>query len=159
MVQTGGRHRRHNAFFNKNLAFKHLNLHQVAGSVAYNGWWEYGGANYTLAKFKQNPADSHSWLEDDEGNIYDYTFAWNCECAVINKGSRGAMKVGELRKVSPTDAAALGLTYKKADSKSMDFLLTHNLRGIVAQTLHEAMDMTHNSALAFRKEVAVCEGV
>ena len=148
-----------NAFVNKNFAFKHLNLRQVAGSVAFNGWWEYGGPKYDFAKFKQNPRDSHSWLEDDEGNIYDYIYEWNRQCAVINTGSYGKMRVGELRKVSLADAASMGLTYKKADPKSMKLLLDDGCRTISSVRVSDAPTRLRQGGEAFKEEVGMCDPV
>ena len=52
----------------------------VFGSVGFNGWFEFGGKDWKLKDFEKRHTpgtiswDAHAWLEDEEGNIYDYIF-------------------------------------------------------------------------------------
>ena len=67
----------YNACKNKSVYEKKYkkNLKVVVGSLGLNGHFEFGGKNWTAEDFYKNPFDSHAWLEDDEGNVYDYIFA------------------------------------------------------------------------------------
>ena len=63
-----------NTHVNQRGAFSHLKLQPVYGSLGLNGHYEYGGKDYTAAEFKRKPLDSHCWLEDDQGRVYDFIF-------------------------------------------------------------------------------------
>ena len=67
-----------NAFVNQKNHYKALGLKLVIGSLAINGWFEFGGKTWTkddfLAKAHGITADCHYWLEDKEGNVYDFLF-------------------------------------------------------------------------------------
>ena len=63
-----------NAYINKTNIYKHLNLRVVFGSLGLAGHFEYGGKYHTAKDFYKNPFDSHAWLEDDDGNVYDIIF-------------------------------------------------------------------------------------
>ena len=118
-----------NAHINQGIIFKALNLKKVMGSVAFNGFWEFGGENHTLADFMKDPADSHCWLEDEEGNIYDYCYEHYLWVAKVRTGSTKGMRVGEIRKVSHHEARLRGLTYKAASPDAQQWLkvrMLHN---------------------------------
>ena len=112
-----------NAVKNQQGVFKHLKLKRVCGSVAFNGWWEYGGAKYTLREFRERPQDSHCWLEDAEGNVYDYCQpSWDFYAR--SNGHAGKLPLGvEFRGVSKAALKAEGLTYKAAPANAQAFLL------------------------------------
>lgn len=69
-----------NCFINKRHYYKDKNLKYVIGSIGFNGWFEYGGKNWTKKDFERRHTegsiswDAHAWLEDDDGNVYDYIF-------------------------------------------------------------------------------------
>ena len=118
-----------NAHINQGIIFQPLNLRKVMGSVAFNGFWEFGGETHTLADFQKDPADSHCWLEDAEGNIYDYCYEHYLWVAKGRTGSSKNMRVGELRKVSHHEARMRGLTYKAASPDAQQWLtirMLHN---------------------------------
>lgn len=71
----------YNASYNRVNAFKGLGLKMVIGSLGLNSHFEYGGSNWGLKQFKQKPTDSHAWLEDSEGNVYDYIYDHYAYCA------------------------------------------------------------------------------
>ena len=112
----------YNALKNQRGVFSHLNLKRVFGSTAFNGWWEYGGAHYTLRDFKDYPSDSHCWLEDAEGNVYDYCQpSWHYYAR--NNGHPGKLPLGvEFRGVSKPALEALGLSYQPAPADAQAFL-------------------------------------
>jgi hypothetical protein len=52
-----------------------LKLHSPKGCVGSNGFMNYDGDTFTLRPpedLKENWDDTHAWLEDDEGYVYDY---------------------------------------------------------------------------------------
>lgn len=73
----------YNACYNKQKVFFHQGkrLKMVIGSLGLNKHFEYGGKNWKMKEFKQRPNDSHAWLEDKEGNVYDYIFSHYGYCA------------------------------------------------------------------------------
>jgi hypothetical protein len=109
----------------KNLAtvFADCGLKRVCGSVAFNGWFEYGGLRHTLKDFKAAPNDSHCWLEDDEGNVYDYAQpSWDYFARV--NGHEGKMPLGvEFRGMSKEWLKANNLHYVPAPANAQAFLL------------------------------------
>jgi len=118
-----------NAHINQGLVFKDLNLRKVMGSLAMNGFWEFGGENHTLADFQKDPADSHCWLEDADGNVYDYCYEHYLMVAKVRTGSMKGMRVGEVRKVNHHEARLRGLTYKAAPPDAQQWLkvrMLHN---------------------------------
>jgi hypothetical protein len=127
-----------NAFINKRHYYKDKKLKMVIGSVAFNDFFEFGGRHWGLKDFgESHPAgtaiwDAHAWLEDDDGNIYDYIFPHYNFCAVVQTGEK--MKVADdtlWEGISPSDAKALGVEYVKADkdTQAMIFicLLKHSI--------------------------------
>lgn len=62
----------YNTYHNKFHTFKDLNLKIVGGAVGISGWFEYGGKSWKMKEYKQKPTDIHFWLEDKNGNVYDY---------------------------------------------------------------------------------------
>ena len=149
-----------NASINRQRAFAHLNLRQVFGSLGLNGWFEFGGENYTLADFIANPSDSHSWLEDSEGNIYDYCFKEYLEVVAIRNLVCGSkMRVGELRKVSPADAKARGLTYVPAPKNAQDYLIERKLMGRLALPPLKLMDAIKQQAAWGLTNIVQCDPV
>ena len=66
-----------NAEKNKSHFESKLNkkLKIVYGSIGLNGHFEYGGKNYTDNDYFKKPFDSHAWLEDKDGNVYDFIFS------------------------------------------------------------------------------------
>jgi hypothetical protein len=73
-----------NAYVNKYETFKHLNLKIVGGTLSLDGWEEYGGSNRTMKEWLKKPTDIHFWLEDENGNVYDFLFGWYNHCAKVN---------------------------------------------------------------------------
>lgn len=72
----------YNATYNKYNAFNNIKgLKVVYGSLGLNGHFEYGGRDWTAKDFYPSPFDSHAWLEDEQGNVYDYIFKRYGQCA------------------------------------------------------------------------------
>lgn len=68
-----------NAVYNRDNAYKPKNLKFVVGSLGLGvkPFWEYGGVEYKDLKdfyAGQDRFDAHAWLEDDEGNVFDYVY-------------------------------------------------------------------------------------
>ena len=108
-----------NAFINKRHHYKNKNLKLVYGSLAINGWFEFGGKDWTLKEFKERNEDgshrwdAHAWLEDDEGNIYDYVFKRYDRIARI-RTKRCLPYTGILEGRSKAECEAMGITYVPA---------------------------------------------
>lgn len=102
----------YNAFVNQRNAYKDLNLKWVFGSCAYNGFWEYGGADYeTYDDYKRG--DFHVWLEDKDGRVYDFVTAHHNFSARINTGK--PLKVrGLIEGKTKEELESLGVTYRPA---------------------------------------------
>jgi len=103
-----------NAEHNRLNAFKHLGLKWVVGGVGMNGWFEYGGKKgYKY----DNWNDSHAWLEDAEGKVYDYcqpSWAYYCR---MNGASTDLPYGVEFRGVSKQELRDMGLDYCPAEPK------------------------------------------
>lgn len=106
-----------NAYINKTHYYKDKKLRMVYGSLGMNDWFEYGGKNWTLKDFKKKQEgwrwDAHGWLEDSDGNVYDYAFEWYNEVAEINT-KRGINIEGLIEGKSKDELKSLGLTYVEA---------------------------------------------
>lgn len=119
-----------NAYINQNHHYKDRKLKLVYGSVSFNGWWEYGGAEWRYADFaaKHSPGsyrwDCHAWLEDDAGNVYDYVFPWYSQVAKINTGRRLPKQEPLIEAESAAQLAARGLVYKAADDFTQEQIRT-----------------------------------
>jgi hypothetical protein len=107
-----------NADLNKARAFKDLGLRVVYGSLGLGGWFEYGGKDWGVAEFRRKPTDSHAWLEDAEGNVYDYAHkSWSWIARTRGAPVRwqdDAEFFGEPKK----DLARMGLTYLPASTEA-----------------------------------------
>jgi hypothetical protein len=66
-----------NAEKNKGYFESKLNkkLKIVYGSLGLNGYFKYGGKHHTDNDYYKNPFVSHAWLEDKDGNVYDFIFS------------------------------------------------------------------------------------
>ena len=118
-----------NAYVNKRHYYKDKNLKLVIGSLGINGWFEYGGKNWIKNDFEKKImgfcSDSHCWLEDDEGNIYDYLFEdYNFWVKYNTKSNM--RRIGLVEGVSKEDLARDGVEYVPApkDAQNMLFLNT-----------------------------------
>lgn len=119
-----------NALTNKDNGYKTLNLHLVIGSLGLNGWFEFGGKDWTtLAEWKAKGMkgggswDAHGWLEDDEGNVYDFCFANYLTIADVRNG-RGKMTEGLVERLGKKNAEKKrGLTYIPAPAEVQAFIL------------------------------------
>lgn len=69
-----------NAFYNKKNAYKSNKLNFVVGSLGIGPkpFWQYGHIKYKdLNDFDygdQVHFDAHGWLEDENGNVFDYVY-------------------------------------------------------------------------------------
>lgn len=118
-----------NAYINKRNAYKDRNLRLVFGSVSFNGFFEFGGENWTLEDFKRKHIpgtpifDAHAWLEDNDGNIYDKVFSHYNFCAEVQSGKKLKVPNGTVWEgILPSQAMELGLKYVKADKKTQTYI-------------------------------------
>jgi hypothetical protein len=119
-----------NNYINVRNAYKDRGLKLVSGSLAFNGWFEYGGRHWTkadfAAKMKPYSTDSHSWLEDADGNVYDCITDGMQFVSVTRTGKRLGRK-GVVEGVSKADLAKDGLEYVAADRDTQAMLFLHVL--------------------------------
>jgi hypothetical protein len=110
----------YNAEYNRLHAFKSLGLKWVVGGLGMNGWFEYGGKKGFNYSQKWN--DSHAWLEDADGNVYDYcqpSWAWYCSA----NGVSDKLPLGvEFRGVSKDELKKMGLEYVAAPAKDQKMI-------------------------------------
>jgi hypothetical protein len=108
-----------NAAYNKFNAYKHLNLRWVVGSLGLADHFEYGGKNHTVADFRANPFDSHAWLEDADGNVYDYIFPRYAQYAQYWGKNPTFATNWLIEGISKADLAEDGLEYIPAPTKAL----------------------------------------
>lgn len=113
-----------NADKNVRSAYSGLDLHLVIGSLGLNGHFEYGGKDWTerdwIVKGRkgQGSWDAHCWLEDKDGNVYDYCFAHYLECAKQwKKGDIAQLYEGVLEAVSKEECAKRSMEFVAAPPK------------------------------------------
>ena len=112
-----------NAFLNSRHAYKNLGLKLKIGSLGMNGWFEYGGRDWTREDFFRNHKegsyrfDAHAWLEDEQGNVYDYIFEWYNQVAVFRTG-RPLKWRGKIVKMNKRELLKKGLNYKETDPET-----------------------------------------
>ena len=114
-----------NAYINKFKHYKDLNLKYVIGSLGLNGWFEYGGKDWTLRDFQKRNSgkimecwDAHCWLEDAQGNVYDFVQpSWNGILKVRNRPLLGR-ETGIIEGVSKEELKKQGIEYVPADKET-----------------------------------------
>ena len=106
-----------NAEHNRVHVFKGLGLKWVAGGLAINGWWEYGGKKgHDYRKW----GDSHAWLEDAEGKVYDFCQpSWATFCSIGGCNPAGLPLGVEFCGLSKDVLLEMGLEYSPADEKTI----------------------------------------
>ena len=120
-----------NSFINKKHHYKNKNLKLVIGSLGLNGWFEFGGKDWGMEEFKKKmgaeSSDSHCWLEDDNGNIYDYVFKGYDDIAEYRTG-RKLGYTGILEGKSKKWCKSAGLTYLPASKEVQTMLFLNVLK-------------------------------
>ena len=114
-----------NAYINMRNHYKNKSLTLVFGSLGINGWFEYGGKNWSVNDFKKKidgySSDCHCWLEDDKGNVYDYLHEeynnW-----VLFRTKRKMKRTGLIEGVSKKDLANDGIEYIPASFEAQKLL-------------------------------------
>lgn len=116
-----------NAFINKTHHYKDKTLKMVIGSFAINGWFEFGGKHWTKADFAKKihgvSSDSHCWLEDADGNVYDFIFPeYNFWVGIRTR--KPMRRTGLVEGVSKADLLADGIEYVPAPLDAQLLLAT-----------------------------------
>jgi len=111
----------YNAYINQRNCYKSLGLKWCFGSMAYNGWWEYGGTDYkTFDDFQKGKYevgyDAHVWLEDKDGRVYDYVSAKDAFTSRI-RTDKDILHRGKMEGWTKEECANVGLTYLAAPEK------------------------------------------
>ena len=111
---------------NAETVFADKALKRVCGSLVLAGVWAYGSAN-PKHNYKSNPSNSHCWLEDAEGNVYDYCQpSWDYEVRqAIDDDNHGKayLPLGvEFRGASKAHLKTLGMEYIPAPEATQKWL-------------------------------------
>lgn len=113
------------AYFNQQNKYKDFKLRLIAGSLGMNGHFEYGGRDWKKADFETKisgeKADFHAWLEDKDGNVYDFLYDEYSMIARLNTG-KGLRRTGLLEGVPKADLEALGIEYVPADADTQKMM-------------------------------------
>jgi len=122
-----------NAFINKRNHYKSKNLKLVFGSLGLNDWFEYGGSDWSTKEFaaKHTPGthifDAHAWLEDTDGNVYDFCFDWYD--GVSRTRTKKPLGIsGLIEGVSKAELQTKGLTYLPADKATQAYMFIEMLK-------------------------------
>jgi hypothetical protein len=109
-----------NAYVNRLYYYKGKNLKMVIGALSINNQFGFGHKDWTKEDYLQTirgtNSDSHCWLEDDEGNVYDYLFEqykWWAE-----KKKQPMKRSGLLECVSKEELVADGIEYIPASQET-----------------------------------------
>ena len=116
-----------NAYINMRHHYKELGLRMKVGSLGMNGFFEYGGKDWTLARFAASQVgsytfDAHAWLEDKDGKIYDFVFDWYNSCAIINTGKPLGI-TGIIEGKTKAELEAVGLSYVEAPMDAVCYMI------------------------------------
>jgi hypothetical protein len=130
----------YNARENLHSCWRHYRLHIVYGSIGLGGWFEYGGKDWGVPEFSRRPADSHAWLEDSDGNIYDCIQPSWADVAEFN-GARVTWprRLAWLEGMSKANAQKLGLTYIPAPAAAQAVIKAYADKAIAAILREKAM--------------------
>lgn len=135
-----------NSYLNQKGIYKALDLKMVVGSVAWNGWFEFGGKDWTLIDFIKakkgfSSWDAHCWLEDAEGNIYDYLSSVDDLYTRFRTG-KGLKVLGVVEGMSKADLLAKGIEYVPGDESTQYAIFKNQMAGIMADSEAIADDQT-----------------
>jgi len=101
----------------------------VIGTMSVNGFMEFGGSAKHMEK---NMDDSHVWLEDEDGNVWDYVFEHYNHYAEVNTGRSLPAASFMLTGVSKQDADEIyGVRYAPV-SKSLQKRIANHWYGTTA---------------------------
>lgn len=119
-----------NAYINLRGVYKDRGLKLVIGSLGIHNWFEYGGRHWTkadfAAKMKTYSSDSHAWLEDADGNVYDYLHPEYQFWVKLRTGKK-LKRTGLLEGVSKAELAKDGIEYVPADRDTQAMLFVNFL--------------------------------
>jgi hypothetical protein len=121
-----------NAYINHRNHYLDKKLHIVFGSFAINGWFEFGGKNWTKKDFIKNmtgtyTTDAHCWLEDDDGNVYDYIHE-GYDFWVKIRTNKPMKFSGLVEGMSKADLLGKGIEYVPADKETQQMIFLRVLQ-------------------------------
>lgn len=121
-----------NAYINHHNHYLDKKLRLVIGSFAINGWFEFGGKNWTKKDFIKNltgtyTTDAHCWLEDEDGNVYDYIHE-GYDFWVKIRTNKPMKFSGLVEGVSKADLLGKGIEYVPADKETQQILFLRSLK-------------------------------
>jgi len=135
-----------NSYLNQNGIYKSLDLKMVVGSVGWNDWFEYGGKGWTLldfikAKKGYTSWDAHCWLEDSEGNVYDFISGTD-DLYTRHRTGKGLKLKGVIQGVSKADLLKKGIEYIPGDEATQYAIFKSQMAQIISDSEGIADDNT-----------------
>jgi hypothetical protein len=101
----------YNSVYNLNQGpFRDAGMRMVVGALRVNGVSVYGYKNPDDRRYQTYASNSHAWLEDNYGRIYDYIHD-GVHLVVQLAQKVPTCPVGEIRGRTPAELKALGLDY------------------------------------------------
>lgn len=145
------------AMYNAKNRYAQLGLKIVVGSLGLgkgrNVFFEFGGAHYKTVKqyFPPNMsgADIHTWLEDNDGNVYDIVTAYMVDVTKIRSLKMDFKAEHIIEGLSKSKLRQHGLTYVPANPDIHDHLRQRFLN-MVPRNMVPRLCVIHSSPGAVR---------
>lgn len=122
-----------NAYLNKTFWYTDRKLKMVVGSFGIHGWFEFGGKFWDTSDWIESYAkygtNSHCWLEDEHGNIYDYLHPGDGSWVRIRTGKK-MPRTGILEGVSKDELRSQGIEYVPAAMKDQALLIKREAKAL-----------------------------
>jgi hypothetical protein len=144
-----------NAYINHHNHYLDKKLRIVFGSFAINGWFEFGGKNWTKKDFIKNmtgtyTTDAHCWLEDEDGNVYDYIHD-GYDFWVKIRTNKPMKFSGLVEGMSKADLLGKNIEYVPADKETQQMIFLRVLQHCreAERRLKDGSAMWNGNYLAF----------
>lgn len=128
-----------NAVYNRDNAYKSKKLTFVVGSlgIGVKPFWQYGCKKYKDMKDFARPSgfDAHGWLEDDNGNVYDYVYPSLNALAIVHDRHIKLKKDTRIEGETKHYLAKRGLHFIKALADIHDTLVGEIMQHVVQHVL------------------------
>jgi hypothetical protein len=108
----------YNAILNREGTFRDAGLRMAIGGLTANGVSIYGHPNPADKRYAKKPNDSHAWLVDAYGRIYDHIHA-GVTLVVQLSQKVPTFPEGEIRGETPEALAAKGLVYTEFTEENL----------------------------------------
>jgi hypothetical protein len=127
------------------LGFRILrHVHYPAGDH-----WLFGMAGSKYKYFVENPTDSHVWVEDEDGGVYDFfheEYLEDYKRHGLTIGVRGGCAIDGIQKSELRNT--YGMIYEAADRKTQDYIWSYWKREIDRRLAIEQWNNVYKHMLA-----------